>query len=498
MNFIYPQSLPDEKELLLNEVSGAAGGTKPIVLPLDNSSVIVLWEDSRNAQKLYQNTIYAQRVHYPDVISRNVALTALNGFAVNPDAVLLSDKNNFVLSWQEYTPDLKYTTLLFRDIDTTCSSFQKIYFISDDSLRYPVRPRIDILASERVVIWGQSAEKLLVMLRIFDRYNQPISDTIRLNGAASLNALLPAVAVASNSNIRSVWIDKGDLKRSIVMQRLFPNGKRDGQYSQLSNFTEDLQITSPEIISLPDSKSVTIWADARGGKWNVYAQLIDEDGFRLFDNIVVSTTLTPSILPDVAVAVNSKGLILIAWETRRGDYFTLAGQWMKSDGSFVGQNFYLLKDGNYDSRKPSARCEANDAFVSWLDNRFTDTPTRFDVFVKKIHEPQQTSINTDLNFPVRFILEQNYPNPFSERTNIRVHSSRRGEFTVSSFTIEKFIFKVYDVFGREVLDLSKQIVNSPSADQLTIDNYQLPAPGVYFYRLSNGYEVLTRTMIYME
>ena len=56
-------------------------------------------------------------------------------------------------------------------------------------------------------------------------------------------------------------------------------------------------------------------------------------------------------------------------------------------------------------------------------------------------------------------------------------------------------FKVYDIFGREVLDVSNKIIID---GELTIDNAQLPSPGIYFYRLTIGNESQTRMMVYMN
>ncbi len=84
-----------------------------------------------------------------------------------------------------------------------------------------------------------------------------------------------------------------------------------------------------------------------------------------------------------------------------------------------------------------------------------------------------------------FYLEQNYPNPFSQTTNVDFRFSNDGNATA--------IFKVYDIFGREVLDLSDKI-DPPSADKLTIDNSQLPIPGIYFYRLTIANESQTKMM----
>lgn len=81
-----------------------------------------------------------------------------------------------------------------------------------------------------------------------------------------------------------------------------------------------------------------------------------------------------------------------------------------------------------------------------------------------------------------------YPNPFTSSTTIELTlflGEGMGEVS----------FKVYNIFGREVLDLSNQIINN---SQLIIHNYQLPNLGIYFYRLMIGNESQTKMMVLLR
>lgn len=93
-----------------------------------------------------------------------------------------------------------------------------------------------------------------------------------------------------------------------------------------------------------------------------------------------------------------------------------------------------------------------------------------------------------------FMLEQNYPNPFTSQTTI----------TLTSFSPlpnlgegkgERVLVKVYDLLGREVLDLSDKIIRFR---YVTISKNQLPSTGIYFYRLSIGTQTQTRGMIRID
>lgn len=97
--------------------------------------------------------------------------------------------------------------------------------------------------------------------------------------------------------------------------------------------------------------------------------------------------------------------------------------------------------------------------------------------------------------PTGFVLMQNYPNPFSVSTTIRFQITDYGLETAEVRNPNAVItLKVYDLLGREVLDLSSKIINH---DYLKIDNSELPAPGMYFYQLRSEKNIQTRKMIYL-
>jgi len=77
-------------------------------------------------------------------------------------------------------------------------------------------------------------------------------------------------------------------------------------------------------------------------------------------------------------------------------------------------------------------------------------------------------------------LGQNFPNPFSDATTIRLPVIRgigdAGGVLKS--------FKVYDLLGRQVLDLSDRI----DGGDVVIRREQLPAAGVYMYQLCDAHE----------
>lgn len=97
--------------------------------------------------------------------------------------------------------------------------------------------------------------------------------------------------------------------------------------------------------------------------------------------------------------------------------------------------------------------------------------------------------NTDTEsteLPGAFALHQNYPNPFNPSTNIRFDVANTANVTLV----------VYDMLGREVAVLVNGQM-TPGAHSVSFDASQLTS-GVYMYRLSNGVDTHTRTMLLMK
>jgi Secretion system C-terminal sorting domain len=88
--------------------------------------------------------------------------------------------------------------------------------------------------------------------------------------------------------------------------------------------------------------------------------------------------------------------------------------------------------------------------------------------------------------PMRFSLEQNFPNPFNPTTNI--------SFSLSSRSFVSL--KVYDLKGREVATVvSEEMSEGNYAKQWNARN--LPS-GIYFYRLQAGSFKETKKLLLLK
>ncbi|HEX9657807.1 MAG TPA: glycosyl hydrolase family 18 protein [Bacteroidota bacterium] len=110
----------------------------------------------------------------------------------------------------------------------------------------------------------------------------------------------------------------------------------------------------------------------------------------------------------------------------------------------------------------------------------------WDVLASYFVDSTATRVLISSDSPGRFLLQQNFPNPFNPFTKIKFTLSGRDMTTLS----------VFDVLGREVAVLLHEVLEGGeySASFSAVD---IPS-GVYFYRLSSGTNISARKMILMR
>lgn len=113
-----------------------------------------------------------------------------------------------------------------------------------------------------------------------------------------------------------------------------------------------------------------------------------------------------------------------------------------------------------------------------------------------------TGIKEETPTASAFVLQQNFPNPFSSSTTIEVRFenddlriTRNADSQLKSRITNlksQITLRVFDLLGREVLDLTEQARTNST---IVVRASELPAPGMYFYRLSEGHQTQVRRMV---
>lgn len=87
-----------------------------------------------------------------------------------------------------------------------------------------------------------------------------------------------------------------------------------------------------------------------------------------------------------------------------------------------------------------------------------------------------STINIEVNAPIKFSLEQNFPNPFNPSTNIK--------FTLPEKT--NVVLKIYNVLGTEIITLLNEIKEAGSYETNFNAGELSLSSGIYFYSISAG------------
>ncbi len=107
--------------------------------------------------------------------------------------------------------------------------------------------------------------------------------------------------------------------------------------------------------------------------------------------------------------------------------------------------------------------------------------------LKILYNGWLTSIKTiSSEVPQKYLLEQNFPNPFNPETVIQYSLPAKG------FTN----LKIYDALGNEVASLVNEMQNA-GVYEVIWNAAELPS-GVYYFRLSSGEFLETRRMVFLK
>ena len=121
----------------------------------------------------------------------------------------------------------------------------------------------------------------------------------------------------------------------------------------------------------------------------------------------------------------------------------------------------------------------------WIVNDIAYAVNSLGLFVIDFNDP--VNISEELFSPnPRYLLSNNYPNPFNPATTIRYELPERGFVTL----------KVFDVLGNEVATLVNQ--EKPAGSyQVEWNAFNLPS-GIYFYRMRAGNFTDTKKLILLK
>lgn len=299
------------------------------------------------------------------------------------------------------------------------------------------------------------------------------------NATGTLN-LLPAVAV-SGSVVHVAWHDSADGNWEIYYKRSTDGG---------INWGADIRLTNNSAISqfptLAVSGSIVhlMWVDDRNSTGNIYYKRSVNGGSSWGSDTRLTKSNYHNYYP--SLAVNGSNVHLVFQRLLMTGYDIMYNI-SNNDGVKWGNDVQLTNNSSH-STVPSIAVSGSNVNIIFRDNRDENYEIyykRYIVSSGRIHKGV-TAVDQEEGLPTEFQLIQNYPNPFNPTTTI----------SFSIFQAEFVTLKVYDILGREVVNLINEFKDAGNY-KFNFDASKLSS-GIYFYRLQAGNFVDMKKMILMK
>ena len=125
--------------------------------------------------------------------------------------------------------------------------------------------------------------------------------------------------------------------------------------------------------------------------------------------------------------------------------------------------------------------------VNWLDDNSDIAAFQQNLWFATYGNPLPTvRINDEVHLPGQFSLDQNFPNPFNPKTKIMYSVERSGDVELS----------LYNVLGQKVKSLLNES-KEPGVYEFVLNGNDL-ASGIYFYKMTQHEQTLTRKLVLMK
>ena len=181
----------------------------------------------------------------------------------------------------------------------------------------------------------------------------------------------PAVAFYQN-RIVIAWEDRRECNSDIYYQifdslgnKIFANRKANDDYTQ-----EDQRGTA--VAFLPDGRFLIVWEDWRNDYGDIYAQIFDFDGNPLGNNFRVNDDpIGYAWQYHPSIGIKSNGEFIIVWQDGRNGNWDIYAQIFDANGNRQGNNFRINDDNSSSWQlSPNIKVNKNNYWlVCWEDER---------------------------------------------------------------------------------------------------------------------------------
>jgi hypothetical protein len=181
----------------------------------------------------------------------------------------------------------------------------------------------------------------------------------------------PSVLVNDDGSAIIVWTDYRN-NYDIFAQRFDSNGGRLGTNYSVTDGSLERHYEYPDIDGIGDGSFTVVWNQNCAVR--IFARWYDQTGSPISGTVQVSEEMAEETRRSrPKVAVSRSGRTLIAWHDQRNGDFDIYGQWFRTDGTPLGDNFRINDDtGDAEQLTPDVSASDERFLVVWRDYRLGD------------------------------------------------------------------------------------------------------------------------------
>lgn len=192
----------------------------------------------------------------------------------------------------------------------------------------------------------------------------------------------PTITTDGTDGVIVTWRDGRNGNYDIYAQRVDNNGTPVWKENGIPICTHDASQSTPAIVSDLNGGAIIVWGDTRNGSQDSYAQHVNAEGDKLWEQDGVSICVEPNLQDDFTTISDGKGGVIIVWEDWRSGNQDIYAQKLSADGTVAWeQNGIAVFKGDGDQYDPAIISDGDGgAFIVWWD---ISTPD-WNIFAQRI------------------------------------------------------------------------------------------------------------------
>jgi len=339
------QNIPD---FLVNEQTCIDGSEQshPDIDGDGNGNYVVTWIDQRSG---YSFDIYAQ-IYLSDgtTLGDNFKVTDVNENATQYNPSVAVDPNlNFVITWidKRNAGEWDIYAQRFSNDGTALGSNFKVS--DDQSGEEQEDPAVSIDSSGNfVIVWSDERNgdwDIYAQRYLYD--GTPIGNNFKINDdIGTCLQFWPACSCKKNGDFIVSWVDKRyNDDYDIYAQRFFADGSAIGSNVKVNHDGGDARQLRPDISIKDNGDYIIAWEDERNDNWDIYLQRYLSDGSEIGNNFFIEDT-TDSDQRNASIENDLPGNFVVSWQDSRIDYLEVYAQRFSVEAIPIGSSFIVSTD----------------------------------------------------------------------------------------------------------------------------------------------------------